>query len=190
MIIPDAMAAIMGEQYARSFFIPVNEKKSIIGALTMFILTNFIVLLLLGIFYDFTVSTNFLIASIVAIIATISELLSYRGSDNLSVPLISGMYLFALIAVPEIMTLQNILIGTLAAGFVALLSVKIKFLDYSGAMLAFLMGSIMFGFGGWMYTFPILSFSDFAIPTFAFPPPNSAFPFSHFRIPISHLNPI
>jgi uncharacterized protein (TIGR00297 family) len=35
---------------------------------------------------------------------------------------------------------------------------RIHFLDLGGAALAFLMGSIIFGLGGWAYTFPILGF--------------------------------
>jgi uncharacterized protein (TIGR00297 family) len=49
-------------------------------------------------------------------------------------------------------------IGVIAAAVVAILSYKIRFLNSGGAALAFLMGSIIFGFGGLAYTLPILGF--------------------------------
>jgi len=158
MIIPDAMAAIMGEQYAKSYFIPVYEKKSLIGAFTMFILTIVITYVSLQFFYNKPIHINLIIALTVGAIATISELLSIRGSDNLSVPLFSGLFLYALLITPDTGFLTNIVIGVAAATVVAILSYKIHFLNGGGSALAFLMGSIIFGFGGWAYTLPILGF--------------------------------
>ena len=152
------MAAIIGEQYAKSYFVPVGEKKSLIGAFTMFFLTNFIIFTSLEYFYDKPTEINLIIALTVGAIATISELLSIRGSDNLSVPLFSGLFLYTLLVAPEADILLTIVIGSISAAGVALLSFKLRFLDAGGSMLAFLMGSIIFGFGGWAYTFPILGF--------------------------------
>lgn len=158
LIIPDTMAAIIGEKYAKSFFVPVGEKKSLIGAFTMFFLTNLIIFTSLEYFYDKPTEINLVIALIVGAIATISELLSIRGSDNLSVPLFSGLFLYTLLVAPDADILWTIVIGSFSAAGVAILSYKLRFLDAGGSMLAFLMGSIIFGFGSWAYTFPILGF--------------------------------
>jgi len=158
MVIPDAMAALLGEQYARQYFIPLSEKKSAIGAMTMFFLSFIIVFVSLEYFYDKPISEHVIIALVLSAIATVAELISYRGSDNLSVPLLSGLYLYTLI-LPEYINIFNmIVVGTILAALVAVGSWKIKFLDPGGAALAFLMGSIIFGFGGWSFTFPILGF--------------------------------
>jgi uncharacterized protein (TIGR00297 family) len=158
MIIPDAMAALMGEHYAKKYFVPISEKKSLPGAITMFILSFFIVYTSLHYFYDNLHSVNFLTAFIVGAIATVSELLSSKGSDNLSVPLLSGLYLHTLLFPTNSDMLMMVFIGLILAAVVAIISYKLRFLDFGGAATAFLMGSIIFGFGGWSYTFPILGF--------------------------------
>jgi uncharacterized protein (TIGR00297 family) len=158
MIVPDALAGIVGEQYARRYFIPVKEKKSLIGAATMFIFAFIIVFSTLQNFYERPLEIDIVSALIVSIIATVSELLSSRGSDNLSVPLLSGLFLSTLLNSANSDMFLMLIIGTILAGGIAVLSFKFKFLDLGGAGLAFLMGSIIFGFGGWSYTFPILGF--------------------------------
>jgi uncharacterized protein (TIGR00297 family) len=158
MIVPDAMAAIVGEKFAKRYFVPLSEKKSLLGASTMFILAFIFVLWSLQFFYDRSIATDIMTTLIVSTIATVSELLSSRGSDNLSVPLMSGLFLYPLtvMANPEIINM--ILVGITLAGGIAFISYRFKFLDLGGSALAFVMGSIIFGFGGWSYTFPILGF--------------------------------
>ncbi len=155
MIIPDAMAAIIGERYAKDYFTPLGEKKSLIGAMTMLILTFTIVFISSYIFFSISIIDGIVIGIIIGIIATTAELLSIRGSDNLSVPLISGLFLFYIFTSNSY---QFIIIGILAAVAVAYSSYNMKFLDIGGSMLAFLMGSVLFGLGGWQYTLPIILF--------------------------------
>jgi uncharacterized protein (TIGR00297 family) len=155
MIVPDAMAAILGSRYANSFFKPLGEKKSLIGAATMFILTVLLVSTLTMFFYDLSLVPAMSIGFISGAIATAAELLSIRGSDNLSVPMLSGLFLYAcLINHPS----GNLLIAVLAGAVVGLLSFRLQFLNTGGSLLAFLMGSIIFGLGGWMYALPVLVF--------------------------------
>jgi len=158
MIVPDALAAIIGDRYAKSYFVPVEEKKSLPGALTMFILTILIVFSSLAYFYDNSLEINIIIALFIGSIATISELLSIRGSDNLSVPLFSGLFLYAMLSGVASSMFWLIVIGISSATIVAILSYRFHFLNLGGSMMAFLMGSIIFSFGGWTYTFPILVF--------------------------------
>jgi len=155
MIVPDAMAAILGERYAINFFIPLSEKKSRIGALTMFNLTFILVFMSILVFYSISIVDNLIISAIIGSIATVSELLSIRGSDNLSVPLLSGLFLFSIFNFPAS---ESLSIGIFAAAVVAYGSYKVKFLDRGGSLLTFIMGSILFGLGGWYYTLPILVF--------------------------------
>jgi uncharacterized protein (TIGR00297 family) len=158
MIVPDALASIIGERYAKRYLVPVNEKKSLLGALTMFILTILIVFSSLSYFYNNSPEINIIIALFIGSIATISELLSIRGSDNLSVPLFSGLFLYAMLSGVPSSIISFIVIGILSAALVAILSYRFRFLNAGGSMLLFLMGSIIFSFGGWAYTFPILVF--------------------------------
>jgi uncharacterized protein (TIGR00297 family) len=158
MIIPDAMAAIVGERFANSFFIPLKEKKSIIGSATMFFLTALIVSVFFMAFYNLSMTENLLFALIIAVIATVSEILSIRGSDNLSVPIFSGLFLYVLLYIPNPGVINNISFAMLASGFIAVLSYRFQFLDTGGALVTFLMGVVIFGLGGWACTLPILSF--------------------------------
>jgi uncharacterized protein (TIGR00297 family) len=136
----------------------VREKKSILGTSTMFIFTIIIVVAALEYFYSTRLDQLILTAIIIGSIASVSELLSIRGSDNLSVPLFSGLFLHALLDPANTGMLNTITAGVILAAIVAILSYKIRFLDEGGSASAFIMGSIIFGFGGWAYTFPILGF--------------------------------
>ena len=158
MIIPDAMAALVGEQYAKAYFNPLTEKKSVIGMVTMFLLTELIIISALILFYQRSVMEVTLIALTVGIIATVSELLSIRGSDNLSVPMFSALYLYAFLGTNSQNIFVPLVVGTFASTLIAYLSYKLKFLDSGGSMLVILMGGIIFGFGGTAYVFPILLF--------------------------------
>lgn len=162
MIIPDAMAAIIGERHAKTYFIPVSEKKSLIGASAMFISTIFIVFVSLQYFYNYSLEISIIIALIISTIATSAELLSIKGSDNLSVPLFSGLFLHSLLSVETSNTIRIVATSILCAAAVAVLSYRFRFLNAGGSILAFLMGTIIFGFGGWAYSLPILGFFTFS----------------------------
>ena len=158
MVVADALAAIVGEKYAKGYFVPLEEKKSLIGAATMFTITVLIVVSTLPLFYSYSWLYLLLISITVGIIATVAELLSVRGSDNLSVPLLSALFLYVFLILPDAEISFNILFGLLAALLVAIVSYKLTFVNAGGALLTFLMGCIIFGFGGWSYTMPIMCF--------------------------------
>jgi len=158
MVVPDALAAIVGENYAKRYFVPLEEKKSLIGAATMFSFTVLIVVSTLPFFYSYSWLYYLFIAITVGIIATVAELLSIRGSDNISVPFLSALFLYVFLVMPGAEITINILFGLLAALLIAIVSYKVNFINTGGALLVFLMGSIIFGFGGWRFTMPILAF--------------------------------
>jgi uncharacterized protein (TIGR00297 family) len=158
MVVPDAFAAIVGEKYAKEYFIPLEEKKSLIGAATMFSSTVLIIVSILPFYYSYSWLYILFIAITVGIIATVAELLSVRGSDNLSVPFLSAVFLFVFLIHPDAEIAINILFGILASLLVAIVSYKVNFLNVGGALLTFLMGCIIFGLGGWSFTIPILIF--------------------------------
>jgi uncharacterized protein (TIGR00297 family) len=92
-----------------------------------------------------------------AFIATAAESLGDRGNDNLTVPVLSGIILYFLLQSPDngvYQMLMAILLGFLAA----FISVKLKYLTQSGGVTAFILASILYGFGGWKWTVPILTF--------------------------------
>jgi dolichol kinase len=159
MVIPDALAAIVGETYSRKYIILLREKKSLLGAGTMFISTQLLVFIAIYFFLHKTMLDSLVISIMIALLAAASELLSIRGSDNLSVPLISAFFLHAYL---NISATEQLTIGILLSTILGILSYRFKFLKIDGAILAFILGSIIFGFGGISYAIPILAFFIFS----------------------------
>lgn len=163
MAIPDALAAVVGEHLSHPheyYFGP--EKKSIQGSCTMFFSTIIILLagfLLLAPLFNHQWSTGQMVwaATVTAFLATAGEMVSVRGSDNLTVPLISAFALFYLFTEPFDQRLQ-FTIGMVLALILAVVSFQLKFLTGGGAVSLLILGSLVFGIGGWIFAAPILAF--------------------------------
>ncbi|NOX38616.1 MAG: DUF92 domain-containing protein [Calditrichaeota bacterium] len=164
LAIGDAMAAIVGESVKRPHtFRLVGETKSLEGSAAMFISSTLVVFLTLWFFpfeSSFPVDSPWIalwFAGLTAIVATAAEALSTRGSDNLTVPLFAALILYYLLN-HDLAANVQLTLGTLLGGLVALLSFRARFLDASGAVATFLLAVCIFGFGGWQWTIPILTF--------------------------------
>ncbi len=83
----DGFAGLIGKSFKSKEWIILNQKKSLIGTLTMFLI-SLIVVTLLGIYYGYGLHFQYLI---VALIATFLEQISIFGIDNLIVPLSSSI---------------------------------------------------------------------------------------------------
>lgn len=163
MAIADALAAIVGENIKQPIRYQFNgEPKSVQGSAVMLLATFFITVLGLKCFAAFEnlsigTAQGLWIAACVAIIATACEAISYKGSDNLSVPLGAAFTLHYMISHSSV---QN-LIFTFGIGFalfIAIVSFYFHFLSGSGAVSTFLLGVIVFGTGKWEFSIPILLF--------------------------------
>jgi len=89
----DGFAAVIGKKYGRKKFEVFGSKKSIIGSLTMFIATFIVCYVILSIFNPVNVLTY---SFILAFFATLLELFTPKGFDNLSVPLGTSMIYYLL----------------------------------------------------------------------------------------------
>ena len=96
-----------------------------------------------------------------AIVATAAEALGDKGNDNLTVPLLSAIVLYFLISSPRPLQFQ-FLLGIILGAMVSYLSYRARFLSISGSISAFLLAAVIFGFGGWKWTIPILTFFIFS----------------------------
>ncbi|MDZ7371788.1 MAG: DUF92 domain-containing protein, partial [candidate division KSB1 bacterium] len=152
-----------GERTKRPIVLhPGPEKKTLQGSATMFTVT---LLLVTASFWvarhikviDLSVSQIVWIAVAVAMIAMASEMISAWGSDNLSVPLSSAFALYYLLNEPWSQALMFFLGMALAAGM-AVLSYRLRFLNGGGSVALFLLGTLVFGAGGWKFALPILTF--------------------------------
>ena len=158
MVIADAMAALVGNNYATKFYIFYEEQKSIPGSITMFATTGLLLFASIQFFGDNRMLDNLSVAVLIGVVATAAELISKKGSDNLSVPLIAALFLYGFLGEPSETIRFQLTLGIILAALVAAVSYQMCFLKMNGAVVAFLLGSIIFGFGGLKYTVPILLF--------------------------------
>jgi uncharacterized protein (TIGR00297 family) len=164
MAVGDASAAIVGKMVKKPIqYCLIRDKKTVQGSITMFMVSFAVVFITFKIYPNFMRSAHYsffllsLFAFSTAIIATAAEALGNKGDDNLSVPLLSAVILYFLLSGTRELQFQlflGIILGTTAAFF----SYRAKFLSASGSVAAFLLASILYGFGGWKWTVPILTF--------------------------------
>ncbi len=163
MAIADALAAIVGESVRKPIRYQFNgEPKSLQGSAIMLIATFFITFLGLEFCSRFQnlsmeMMNGLWIAAIVSVIATACESISFKGSDNLTVPLGAA---FALHYMISHLRDQNLIftIGIGIALLIAIISYFMHFLSGSGAVSTFLLGTVVFGTGKWEFSVPILLF--------------------------------
>lgn len=164
MAVGDASAAIVGKtvRHPKNYCL-IRDKKTFQGSLTMFLVSFmvvFVTFLLYPAFLSGITNSIFLlviIAVITAIVATAAEALGDKGNDNLTVPLLSAIVLYFLLSSTRPLQFQFFL-GIILGAVVSFLSYRARFLSASGAVSAFLLAAIIFGFGGWKWTMPILTF--------------------------------
>jgi uncharacterized protein (TIGR00297 family) len=162
MVIADAMAALIGTNFGSKFYIIYEEQKSIPGSLTMYATSGILLFTGIQFFLSNRLLENILLAILVGMVATAAELVSKKGSDNLSVPLLVALFLYGFLGPASETIRVQLITGIVLAALVAGLSYRFRFLKLSGAVVTFLLGSIIFGFGGIKYTVPILVFFIFS----------------------------
>jgi len=86
MTFGDGLAGLIGKNFKSKSWIIFNQKKSIIGTSTMFLI-SFLVVFILG--YKNNVNFNYYYIGI-ALLATLLEQISIIGIDNFSVPIITS----------------------------------------------------------------------------------------------------
>jgi uncharacterized protein (TIGR00297 family) len=159
----DAMAALVGSSAKSKYFTNITkEPKTFNGAFT-FVLVSF--LLMWFIKFTFWEKLNFIeydelsfafIALIFSLLGGITEAISTKGTDNLTLPIVlstAGMIFFVVG-----INLAGFILAFILAILISLISFRLKFLDLGGSIVTFLLALFIFGIGGWKWTVPILSF--------------------------------
>ncbi len=154
----DASAALIGSKFGRNHFKVMKDPKSVTGSAALFTITFFIVLSVAIYYHRYGIIDSIMFSSAVAIAVTAAELPSARGSDNLTVTLFAAIMLAAFFH-PQFKAIRyQVLTGEVLAGFIAYASFRLKFVTADGAVATFLLGTIIFGFGGGAGAAPILAF--------------------------------
>ncbi|NBI06973.1 DUF92 domain-containing protein [Senegalia massiliensis] len=141
----DGLAALFGIKFGLNTFYIGSNKKSFIGTFTMFMASFIISIIFLSIAESFGTST-ILISFIIAIIATILELITPFGLDNITVPIFSSILAYFLININNdfYFYINRILIGFIFSGLIGFLAYKKRSLTVSGLIGAIILGTTIF----------------------------------------------
>ncbi len=142
--ISDALAGICGEYFGKQKIIFLAENKSWVGFIA-FYLSAFTVSLFY--FNNFSLQ-GILLSMALALLPAITELFSYRGSDNFSVPLFTAAWALLLIVLPAVQ-IQTILLAAIFFAILSAFAVYKKWLTLSGATAACWVALLLFVAGGY-----------------------------------------
>jgi len=163
MALADAAAAIVGEHTKRPVLLRIGpEQKSLQGSVAMF-LVSFVIVFVCGLYavhtggIDFSPVRLVFMSLIIGLVAMIAEVISTHGSDNLSVPL-SVAFALVFLTTESMQASLGFALGMGIAFAIAGLSYRLHFLSGSGSAALVLLGTLVFGVGGWPFAGPILAF--------------------------------
>jgi len=163
LAISDPLAAIVGQKFDHpKVYTFTSEVKSLEGSIAFacssFLLLVFSLYLLPAPLLQMISLTKIIIIALVgSFFTTFMEALSWRGSDNLTIPLGAAFILYFILTSSFGENIQ-LFIGFILAGFVALLSFRQHFLDLGGVAGTFVLGVIIFGVGGFEWAIPMILF--------------------------------
>lgn len=146
----DAIAGYMGYTYSKQKIVFLQEPKSWIGFFSFYMITLFL-------YFGYFGYTFFYLGFLIALVPALTELFSYKGSDNFSVPIVTALWFYAIQSIPNATLLQNtyFLILMLVLAFLAYYK---KWLTVSGATASFLIGCLVIFFGSIIYLVPLAIF--------------------------------
>jgi len=164
LTIADPVAAIIGAK-GRTIYFPWRDKKSRRGTLAMFGSTILIIMLgtdILARIYEATFFIPFTVliglSLFTALSAALAESVSFRGSDNLSVPIATFLSYEIFLINYSHGTLPQLLVWITISIAIFALAWNRKFVSASGAISGYLIGIIVFGSGGWPWITPLVFF--------------------------------
>lgn len=169
MVVGDSAAGITGESLKHPHeYVLSSDKKSLEGSLMMFIFSVIAIGMTTWYYHVHRVDVLFqsqhtigiLIFTWIAIalFATTLEAISSRGLDNLTVPLAAAFALYFCFHPFSGGDVYRFILAIILAGLVSSIAFSFKFLKPSGSVATFILATIIFSIGGWMWTIPILTF--------------------------------
>jgi phytol kinase len=150
LTVSDAAAALIGISYGRLRYTTAEGFKSAEGSIAFFTTAFFVVHVPLLLSTDIGRPETLLIGVLIAWLATMFEAISWRGLDNLALPLIT----YLLLSIYFELTAAELLIRLwVTAGLIVFLAVyrSRSTLQGSGVLGAFLVGYICWALDGWRW---------------------------------------
>jgi phytol kinase len=117
LTLADAMAALIGSRYGTRFFNIEDGQKSIEGSVTFFIVTLLVSIICLMLMTQFAPLNMLMLSVMVAAFGTLVEAVSWRGFDNLFLPM--GLLIFLSTHANDPLIDLLLLAGVFAASIVA-----------------------------------------------------------------------
>jgi uncharacterized protein (TIGR00297 family) len=150
--IADAMAGLIGFHFAKQKIKFLQEEKSVLGFFSFFITTTILYIALFP-----QTQYNFLLIPVVAFVPALSELFSYKGSDNFTTPIITAIWVFC---IQEQYVLPNDfpLMGSIILSILAFAAYQKKWLNVSGTTAALFVGVYISVLTNWRYLIPLALF--------------------------------
>jgi len=166
MTLADTLASIVGEHEKHPFkFSLWNDEKSLHGSAAMFLSSTMIIYVgtdffawMFGAAFFLPLEILIYCAAFTGLAATLAEATSSKGSDNLSVPLVTAIAYEIFLINYTHGSLPTLLLWTLGSAIIFYGAYKLRSLNDGGAVAAFVMGIFIFGTGGLQWIVPILTF--------------------------------
>ena len=165
MTYADTLAAVIGERSKTSeIYIGWRDEKTIQGSIVMFLVSTVLVGFGISLITQLVggiapeLKTIIPLSIFVGAIATTAEGISFKGSDNLTVPISTAVSIDLFLNRAETGEILVFLLWVLLALLLTQGAYQLKSLTSAGAMGAFIMGIFVFGIGGWKFMVPLSTF--------------------------------
>jgi uncharacterized protein (TIGR00297 family) len=159
LAVPDSLAAFTGRHVRNPHYFSFStDRKTVEGSAAMFASTALFVLGFLSYGNYATPYPWIVIAVVIALVVTAWELICTNGLDNLSIPLSTAFMLHFFLAPASHHDPDQMVTALFLAAAIGIISYRFHFLSPSGSIATFLLAVLIYGIGGWMWTFPILTF--------------------------------
>ncbi len=169
----DAFASMVGQRWGRRHYRVFEHQRSIEGSIAMFAASFSAIFLTLYWLPGSALSPGsepielplvFLMSLVGAVVVTVVEAISPVGVDNLSVPLLCALCLYImqvfswrLMSDPSQLVLQ-LIVGAALSVTIGVLAFMKNWLSPSGVAGAVLVGTLVFGCGGWVWGGVLITF--------------------------------
>ncbi|WP_207709049.1 DUF92 domain-containing protein [Heliomicrobium undosum] len=153
----DAFAAVLGRAFGKHVYKVGDHRRSLEGSAAMFTF-SFLSILLTLLWMDTGIEGTgaLALAFLLATVATFLEAVSLSGLDNITVPIGTGLTLWALATWN--VDLPMLLLGLAFSALIGALAYRRRSLSGSGVAGAVIVGTLIFGFGGWVWGLTLIAF--------------------------------
>lgn len=147
LAVADAFAALIGSRYGRHRYEVEDEYKSVEGSLVFFVIAYIVIVVPMLLMTNLPRATCLLSALLVALLVTIFEAISLRGTDNLFVP-IAVVFVLQKITTKPVghIAMQNLALAAIVA-LVMLIAWRVEWFSTGGALAATLFVFAAFSLG-------------------------------------------